>query len=139
MEKLYKITPEAVDLMWPTDNEDVKCYMRMIIQDLSEQYKGEIPQYLMFSLDLLADQIRVYKKAQREFVGKPVVMGSGDRKYQNPLVGIIRESQKQIMNLCKEMNLTAFTKKRDKIMSQKLEKGEDQEATAQELLDQLIN
>ena len=79
-----KITSDNVDLMWPAATEAVKCYMRLIVKDLEEQYDHNIPDYMIIQLDLLYDLITLYKKAQKEQAGKPLVLGDGSRQWQSP-------------------------------------------------------
>jgi phage terminase small subunit len=130
-----KITAENVDIMWPSASEAVKCYMRLIVRDLESQYNNNIPDYMIVQLDLLYDLITLYKKAQMEQAGQPLVLGEGQRKWQNPAQMMIRETSKQMINLMKEMGLTMFSKQKMKILKQKTK---DNSENSEELLKALL-
>lgn len=122
MKKELKITSDNVELMWPAASESVLCYMRLIVKDLEEQYDHDIPDYMIIQLDLLYDLITLYKKAQKEQAGKPLVLGDGARQWQSPQQLIIRETSKQMLSLMKEMGLTIFSKERVKLVKDKVSK-----------------
>jgi phage terminase small subunit len=135
-----EIKKENVALMYPDDSEYVKSYMEIIIEDLENQYNGNIPKIMIFSLDLMADLLRVYQKAKREFRGQSVIVtgerSQNGRPYQNPLVQIIQETNKQIINLAEKMGITVFSKQKLKLMKQKTKT--DPEEGAKELLEKLL-
>lgn len=131
-----QITSKNVKMMYPNDSEQLQCYMEIIIEDLESQY-DEIPKYLIFTLDMMADLLRVYFKAIRELNGARLVTTSdnGVRSYVNPAVNIMEQTHRQIIALAKEMGLTMFSKKKMKLLNKKV--GEDDELTAEEYLSQL--
>lgn len=137
-----KIKANNVDLMYPAETEKVKCYMRIIIKDLEDQYNGDIPAVLIFSLDMMVDLLRVYFKAQKEMLGQKVVVG-GDGSGAgivriNPLVHIIQDTNKQIIALAEKLGLTMFSKEKIKIIKQRADDTSDNKTKAQkELFDKL--
>lgn len=140
MKKEMKITSDNVELMWPAASEPVLCYMRLIVKDLEDQYDHDIPDYMIIQLDLLYDLITLYKKAQKEQAGKPLVLGDGARQWQSPQQLIIRETSKQMLSLMKEMGLTIFSKERVKLVKDKVNKtGNTKDEKAKELMNKLLS
>ena len=140
MKKEMKITSDNVELMWPAASESVLCYMRLIVKDLEDQYDHDIPDYMIIQLDLLYDLITLYKKAQKEQAGKPLVLGDGSRQWQSPQQLIIRETSKQMLSLMKEMGLTIFSKERVKLVKDKVNKtGNTKDEKAKELMNKLLS
>lgn len=135
-----KITSDNVELMWPAASESVLCYMRLIVKDLEDQYDHDIPDYMIIQLDLLYDLITLYKKAQKEQAGKPLVLGDGARQWQSPQQLIIRETSKQMISLMREMGLTIFSKERVKLVKDKVSKtGNNKDEKAKELINTLLS
>ena len=113
------------------------------MSDLEKQYNNDIPQVMIFSLDMMADLLRLYFKAQREFQGAQIIITAQNspngRTYMNPLVGIIQETNKQIIALAEKLGVTMFSRQKMKLVKDKVSKtGNNKEKSAEQLLKTLL-
>ena len=102
------------------------------------KYKQNIPNRYILQLDLLRDLWKNYFKVSNELVKNDIYLkGESGRIYQNPALDTQQRLYAKIMDCLKTLGVTVFEEKREKILDKKL--GEDKGASAQELLENLIN
>lgn len=137
--RVDKICASNIDLLYPNDNEYVKSYMEIIIKALEEQYSGNIPDYLIISLDMMRDLWKIYMKANNQLATGDLFITSTDtnRTYMNPAVKLMNDTHAKIMQMCKELGITIFSKKKIKMIDKKI--GGDDTESDEEFLERLTS
>lgn len=132
------ITRENVPMMYPNDGAKLQSYMEIVVGALQEQYNNEVPEYLIFQLDLMRDLLKIYFKANAELSKHDLFMTSDTgRVYMNPAQKVVSETHTKILNLCKELGITIFSKKKIKVLDKKID-GDTGESV-KELMENLLN
>ena len=135
-----KITKSNVKKIYADLDPRIVSYMEYIVEQLSEQYNGDIPQYLNITLDIFVHNFKIYFSALDEFKQNDYSISYENKygaKFTVPYVKVMYTAFREIVNLAKECGLTIFSSSKLKVLKEASK--ETKIESDQETLESLIN
>ena len=135
-----KITKSNVKKIYADLDPRIISYMEYIVEQLSEQYNGDIPQYLNITLDIFVHNFKIYFSALDEFKQNDYSISYENKygaKFTVPYVKVMYTAFREITNLAKECGLTIFSSSKLKVLKEASK--ETKIESDQEMLESLIN
>ena len=121
-----------MESLYSNYSQEVQEYMSNVLQCLKEDY-GEIPASWRISLDLIADNVDIYLKANDDIDKNGLLrVDKAGRTFKNQNVSIMNVAQRNLTDLLKSFALTPMSKSKMKMLKAS---GE----TVEEYLDNLTD
>ena len=112
---------------------EVQQYMQNVVDCLEQDY-GKIPASWRISLDLIADNVKLYMECKKQIEDEGLVRKDpAHGTFKHPLIPVMNNAQSQLKDLLKAFSLTPMSKAKMKSL-----KDSDQINT-NEYLDDLMN